>query len=61
MIKVWSVEGHTPYEGSETLGIFSTEAKAENFAATCRAARRRSGDPDYENYYVCEYVVDAVS
>lgn len=56
-MKVYVVEGYTPYEGSETIAVFLSEEKAEQYIKEGEAKRGRN----WEMYYVNCYPVEDVA
>jgi hypothetical protein len=53
MTEVWIVYGFTPYEGEETLGVFSTKEKA------AAAVPKLRSNKDWETYDYYREVVDS--
>ncbi len=52
-MRVWIAKGYWAYEGSDILGVYSSQEKAD-----ARTARQQSEDDYYDGYIVKEYEID---
>lgn len=58
-MNVYVLEAHLPYEGSVTMGVYTTREGAEAAAKAFEAFDAAQQDPIEYNYYVVAVVLDA--